>query len=465
MHDAVAAMALAALRSVTMATSLTGSRPLPFHRRLARFYWFGWTFLSIYVGYKRIQRNKRLTPEERNRRYAEQHRRSAERIYRLATRMQGLLIKTCQFISSRADVAPPEYVSVLGRLQDRVPPRPYAVIARHVERELGAPPDVIFAEFEREPIAAASLAQVHRAVTHGGRRVAVKVQYPGIARVVETDLRNLSILVWVLARIEPNFDFRVLLDEVKRYIPRELDFELEGHSAERIAREMAHRKNFRVPEIVWEHTSRRVLTMEYIDGIKISDVQALAEAGIDANTVAQIMMEAYCEQILVNGFFHADPHPGNLLVLPGPVVVFLDFGLTKELPEDFRVNYARLTLAILSQDDRAMVEAFRALGFRTRSDNPDTLVALGRAFFESAGPEQRPYVDADVMPEVNERMARMLSENPVTHVPPDVLLIFRVLGLMSGLQKRLDSSVNMADTITPYATREAAGAGGTAAGA
>lgn len=446
-----------------MATSLTGSRPLPLRRRLARFFWFGWTFVSIYVGYKRIQRNRKLSPEERQRRYAEQHRRSAERVYRLATRMQGLLIKTCQFISSRADVAPPEYVAVLSRLQDRVPPRPYDVISRQIQRELGAPPDAIFAQFEPEPIAAASLAQVHRATTNDGRAVAVKVQYPGIARVVETDLRNLSILVWVLARIEPNFDFRVLLDEVKRYVPRELDFELEGRSAERIAREMAHRKNFRVPVIVWEHTSRRVLTMEYIDGIKISDIDALVAAGIDANEVAQIMMEAYCEQILVNGFFHADPHPGNLLVLPGPIVVFLDFGLCKELPEDFRVNYARLTLAILSQDDHAIVDAFRALGFRTRSDDPDTLVALGRGFFESAGPEQRPYVDAEVMPQVNERMARMLSENPVTQIPPDVLLIFRVLGLMSGLQKRLDSRVNMADTITPYATREA-GRNGAAAG-
>lgn len=456
-------MAVAAIPLGVMATSLTGSKPLPVHRRLARFFWFGWTFVSIYVGYKRIQRDKRLTPEERRRRYSEQHRRSAEQIYGLATRMQGLLIKTCQFISSRADVAPPEYVAVLSRLQDRVPPRPYEVVARHIERELGAPPDEIFTEFERVPIAAASLAQVHRAVTKAGRPVAVKVQYPGIARVVETDLRNLSILVWVLARIEPAFDFRVLLDEVKRYVPRELDFELEGRSAERIAREMAHRKNFRVPEIVWEHTSRRVLTMEYIDGIKISDVDALAAAGIDANEVAKIMMEAYCEQILVNGFFHADPHPGNLLVLPGPVVVFVDFGLSKELPEDFRVNYAKLTLAVLSQDDHAMVEAFRALGFRTRSDNPETLLALGRGFFESAGPEQRPYVDAEVMPEVNERMARMLSENPVTQIPPDVLLIFRVLGLMSGLQKRLDSRVNMADTITPYASREVAGAGGAAA--
>lgn len=429
-------------------------RPLPLHRRIFRFLLVGWNFLVIYLSYKRVQRSS-LTGPERDAAYSEVHRKSAERIYRLAARMEGLLIKTCQFISSRADVAPPEYVAVLGRLQDRVPPRPFAEIEAQVERELGARPDELFAEFARRPVASASLAQVHRARTKDGRDVAVKVQYPGIERVVETDLRNLSILVRLLARLEPNFDFRVLMDEVRKYTPRELDFVREGHNAERIARDLAHRSDVAVPTVLWEYTARRVLTTEFIEGTKISDIPALLERGIDPNQVALIMTEAYCEQILVHGFFHADPHPGNLLVLPGPVVVFIDFGLCKDLPEDFRVNYARLTVAIMQQDDAAMARAFRALGFETKSQDPGSLIALGHAFFDSIGPEQRPYVDADVMPEVNERLARILNQNPVQRIPPDILMIFRVLGLMSGLQRRLDSRVNMFDTIGPYARREA----------
>lgn len=439
-----------------MPSSVTGVRPLPAHRRLRRFVLVGWNFVIIYLSYKRIQRNKKLTPAERELRYSAAHRKNAERIYKVATRMEGLLIKTCQFISSRADVAPPEYVSILSRLQDQVPSRPFTQVEAQVRRELGAHPDELFDSFSRQPIASASLAQVHRARTKGGRDVAVKVQYPGIERVVETDLRNLSILVRLLARIERNFDFRVLMDEVRKYVPRELDFVLEGHSAERVAADLAHRPDIRVPEVVWDHTARRVLTLEYIDGIKISDIPALQAAGIDPNQVALIMTEAYCEQILVHGFFHADPHPGNLLVQPGPVVVFLDFGLSKELPEEFRVNYARLTMSIFTQDDGAMVEAFRRLGFRTKTDNPESLVALGRSFFESGGPDAKPYVDVDVMPEVNERLARVLQSNPVTQIPPDILLIFRVLGLMSGLQKRLDSRVNMFETIAPYAKAQAA---------
>lgn len=443
-----------------MTGSYTGSDPLPLHRRLFRFVLVAWNFIVIYVQYKWVQRKTGLDAVERRRAYAKVHERSAERVYRLAARMEGLLIKTCQFISSRADVAPPEYVHVLSRLQDRVPPRSFAEVEAAIERELGRRPDEIFRDFERQPVASASLAQVHRATAPDGRSVAVKVQYPEIARVVETDLRNMSLLVKLLARIEPDFDFRVLMDEVCKYTPRELDFVLEGESSERIARDLAHRGDVHIPPVLWEHTARRVLTTEFVDGTKISDIPRLLEQGIDPNQVALIMTEAYCEQILVHGFFHADPHPGNLLVLPGPTVVFIDFGLCKDLPKDFRVNYARLTVAIMQQDDAGMVEAFRQLGFETKRNDPESLVALGRSFFESAGPDGRPYVDQDVMPEVNERLSRVLEQNPVTRIPPDILMIFRVLGLMSGLQKRLDSRVNMFDTIAPYAEREAAGMAG-----
>jgi len=313
----------------------------------------------------------------------------------------------------------------------------------------------MFATFSRKPIASASLAQVHRATTKDGRDAAVKVQYPGIDRILETDLRNIAILVKVLARIERNFDFRILVNELQESMPRELDFELEGRSSERVAKDLAHRPDVRVPDVYWETTSRRILTTEFIDATKISDIPALEAQGIDPNQVAQIMTEAYCEQILVHGYFHADPHPGNLFVLPGPVVVFLDFGLSKELPEEFRLNYAKLIMALIKQDDAEMVAAFRTIGFKTKSEDPESLVALGKSFFDYGGVENKPYVDTDVMPEVNERMSRILKANPVTEIPGDILLIFRVLGLMSGLQKRLDSNVDVMQTVSPYAEEQA----------
>jgi len=424
---------------------------LPLPQRLYRFLVVGWTFAAVYLSYKIIQKTPRLSPRERERRLSAAHARNARRIYRAAIRLNGLLIKVCQFISSRADVAPPEYVAILGKLQDQVPPRPFDDMAAIIESELGSHPDTLFPRFEREPIAAASLAQVHRARTGDGRTVAVKVQYPGIDRVVAADLSNLSLLVRLLARIERDFDYRTLMEEVRRYAPLELDFIHEGRASERIARELGHRDDVRIPTVDWDLSSLRVLTLEYIDGLKISDVPAMVEAGIDPGRVAQTMTEAYCEQILVHGFFHADPHPGNLMVLPGPTVVFVDFGLVKELPARFRHDYARLTAATLRGDDEEMVAAFRDLGFRTKSDDPESLRVLGRSFWEATGPDAKPYVDPDVIPELNERIARSLKDNPVTEIPPDFLLIFRVLGLMSGLQKRLESNVDMMQTIRPYA--------------
>jgi aarF domain-containing kinase len=222
-----------------------------------------------------------------------------------------------------------------------------------------------------------------------------------------------------------------------------------------VARDLAHRADIKIPRVYWETTRRRILTTEFIGATKISDIPALEAQGIDANRVALIMTEAYCEQILVHGYFHADPHPGNLLVLPGPVVVFIDFGLSKELPEEFRRNYARLIMALISRENDAMVAAFRAIGFKTKSEDPDSLIALGQSFFEYGGSDNKPYVDQDVMPEVNERLSRILQANPVTEIPGDILLIFRVLGLMSGLQKRLDSRVDVVETITPYAEEQA----------
>jgi aarF domain-containing kinase len=438
-----------------MARSLTGTKPLPPHQRVKRFLDVGWTFLSIYITYKRIQRDKKLTPAQREKRLSRAHTKNAERIYGLATRLEGMLIKTCQFISSRADVAPTEYIAVLSRLQDSVPAKPFSQVEAVFQREFHQHPDELFDGFTRAPIASASLAQVHRARTKDGHDVAVKVQYPGIDRILETDLRNIAILVRILARIEKNFDFRVLMNELNKDMPRELDFELEGRSSERVARDLAHRTDIRIPDVHWDLTRRRILTTEFIEATKISDIEALQAEGIDPNQVALIMTEAYCEQILVHGFFHADPHPGNLFVLPGPVVVFLDFGLSKELPESFRLNYAKLIMALISQDENDMVEAFRAIGFKTKSEDPDSLVALGKSFFDYGGVDNKPYVDQDVMPEVNERLSRILQANPVTEIPGDILLIFRVLGLMSGLQKRLDSRVDVVQTITPYAEEQA----------
>jgi predicted unusual protein kinase regulating ubiquinone biosynthesis (AarF/ABC1/UbiB family) len=419
-----------------------------------RFIGIAWVAAQIYAGYKSIQVWSRIAGDARKeKRYRRQDARAARLMYRTAVRMQGMLIKSCQFVATRADVLPEAWVSTLSSLHDRVPPRPFAVIRERVERELGRPLEAVFAEFDPSPIAAASLAQVHRARLHDGRRCAVKVQYPGIEGIVRADLHNLAFILRVLAWLEPDFDFRVLTREALKYIPMELDFEHEADNCETLARNLAARDDVVVPRVYREFTTRRVMVMELVEGVKITDVDGLERAGIDKHEVAQKLMEVFCEQVLRDGFFHADPHPGNLMVQPGPRLVLLDFGLAKDFPPRFRDGIVRLTFSILTSDEEGIARAFEQLGFRTRDGSPQTLVTLASVMLGNTIKRGKAYADKQLIAEFSQELPRALRSNPIIEVPGDVLLVTRVMGLLSGLGKTLDSRVDLFATIMPYAAR------------
>lgn len=420
--------------------------------RLGRFLLVAQMVARIYGGYKLIQLYGRFVSRKgQNERYVRHHRRSAELIYRTALRLEGWLVKACQFIGARADILPPEYVAVLSRLHDRVPPRPFAVMRQHIEAELGKPLAEVFSAFTIEPIAAASLAQVYQATTRDGRQVAVKVQYPDIAALVDLDLWNISFFVEWLARLEPRYDFRFILHELRRYIPLELDFIHEGHSAEAVGRNFAARgTDVIVPRIYWEYSTPRLLVMEFMDGIKVTEVEALRQAGIDTRAVAQKLTEAYLQQILLDGLFHADPHPGNLLVRPGPRLVFLDFGLTKDLPPEFPAEMARLTTAIVLQDADEIVASFRRLGFVTKNGGAESLLVLGEALLGHSVKENKAYADPGMVERFNDEISQAMRNDPIVAAPGDLVLVGRVMGLLSGLGKQLGSEVNLFATLMPY---------------
>jgi predicted unusual protein kinase regulating ubiquinone biosynthesis (AarF/ABC1/UbiB family) len=358
----------------------------------------------------------------------------------------------CQFLGSRADILPDEYIEVLSRLQDKVPPRPLATLIPHVEAELGGRTiDEVFAHFEPLPVASASLAQVHRARLHDGREVAVKIQYPDIAHVIGDDIQNFAVLVRILARLEPRFDFRVLVDEVTQLVPLELDFLHEAANAERMAACLAAHEDVMVPTVVRELTARRLLVTEFAtDAVRCTDLDGLARLGVDPRDVARRLSELFAEMILVHGFFHGDPHPGNILVQRGGRIVLLDFGLAKSLPDDFRENVVRLTMAIMGGDKAEIAAAFRALGFRTRRDSDESLAILGEAFLGFALRNGRAYADADVLAQFNDAVPRAMKDNPLEKVPGDILLVGRVMGLLSGVGKQLGSEVDPAALLMPF---------------
>jgi aarF domain-containing kinase len=402
----------------------------------------------VFIGYKLISfREKRKGTAWGEPRREQHHRWSATKLYETAVKNQGLLIKTGQFLGTRPDVLPDAYVDVLSGLQDEVPPESFENVRAHIERELGRPLHEIFAEFDEQPVASASLAQVHRAVLKDGRVCAVKVQYPGIEHIVHIDLANMSFFISVLNRLDRSMDYRFVAEEMRKHIPMELDFINEGHNAERIAADFAGVDDVVVPKIYWEYTSRRVLTMEYIDGVKITDAEGMRRIGVDQWEVAKILVFAFAEMIVKHGFFHADPHPGNLMVLPGPRLVLIDFGQAKDLGPAFQEVLVRFTRTLLSNDNAAMGEAFRELGFRTKKDDAEGYQQLGDAYVGRVAKQMQDtgagWAEGEVFQESYEDAVGILKKNPLTAMPPELLLIGRVFGLLNGLSKTLQARTNM----------------------
>ena len=412
------------------------------------------TFGRVYLGLKAQQLvERRLGPPDMAERWSRFHRESAESIHRTALALHGLILKGCQFLGARADVLPREYVEVLSQLQDRVPPRPFPEVRRRVQAELGAPLEELFESFSPVPIAAASLAQVHEARLPDGRRVAVKVQYPEIAAQVHDDLANLRALFRAVGVLEQEVDLMPLLEELGTHLPLELDFVNEARNAEQVAKRLAHRGDVVVPEIVWEHTTTRVLVMEFVEGIKIDDVAALRRAGVDPEAVTSLLIEVFAEQILGHGFFHADPHPGNVRVQPdGPRLVLLDFGLAKELPLRFREGVVGFAGALLTGDAAGMAGALSDLGFETRHGDPRSLRAVAEAVVGVARElRERGALEPEFIAQLRAEVLESVRRDPLVRLPHHLVLVGRVLGLLSGVTRSLGADVNLLGALAPHA--------------
>ena len=429
-------------------TTVTASERIFRARRIST------TFGRVYLGAKANQFiARRLKPPDMDARWSEFHRSSARSILELALQLRGLILKGCQFMGARADVLPPEYVQVLEKLQDRVPAKSFRIVHDTVSTELGRPLEEVFAEFDPAPIAAASLAQVHEARLHDGRRVAVKVQYPDIGDQVRGDLANLRMLFRALGYLEPDFDILPIVDELGSQIPRELDFENEGRNAEAIAELLAHRADVATPTIVWEHTRRRVLVMEFLDGIKITDEAGLRAAGVDPAWAARTLVDVFAEQILSHGHFHADPHPGNLLIDPrGPRLLLLDFGLTKELPDTFRQGVLGFVAALMRGEIDEMGDALADLGFEVRDGSTEALRDVA-ALILRIGQETREHgsLDPESLARVREEIPRRVRENPIVRIPHHLVLLGRTIGLLSGVSRSLGATVDLFQVAVPYA--------------
>ncbi len=430
--------------------------PVPQLRDLGvvRLGYAGGVAARILLGYKALQARKpRMSEEAYERRLRKQHLRSARRIYRATLRLQGLMIKIGQTLGSRGDLLPAEYIEVLSRLQDQVPPRPWKIMQPHIEKELGARIEDVFAAFDRRPVAAASLAQVYRARLNDGRDVAVKVVYPRIGRLVYTDLSILKAVLWLEARFY-SIPIEPIYHELATNIPYEVDMHHEAQNMEAIAAQLAHRPNVVIPQVIHEWTRKRALVMERIDGIKITDFAAIREARIDLQNVIQLVGEVYMEQMLTHGHFHADPHPGNIFALPGNRIALLDFGLVKRFSPEFHLAYRALAKSIFGHDDETLVDTLKGAGFTYKYENDqERAVAVGEMVRAFSSPDV--YKDRSVIDRVNSRMLEIDKRNPMTDMPGEIALAMRTMGLFLALIFTAGVDVDFPEIVLRYADEPA----------
>ena len=416
--------------------------------RVFRFTYAAATATRILSGYKMLSlRKNRMSPEQYEKRLRDHHRRSAERIFKGVISLRGLMIKIGQTIGSRPDVFPEEYASILSRLQDQVPPHPWKEMKPHLERELGGPIESFFSEFDPKPVAAASLAQVYKAKLKDGRQVAVKVVYPNSPRLVKTDLRILRGLIWLESRVS-HYPLEPVYQELAANVPLEVDMIHEAEAMRAIAATLSHRDDVVIPGVIGEHTTKRILTMEYIDGIKITNIEGLHAAGIDTQVLFTLLVEVYMEQIMRHGHFHADPHPGNIFGLPGNRLGLLDFGLTKKITDDFREAFKLTTRSMFTGDNEGLIRGLKAQGLKLKNEGDDaSFIASGDFFRSMSDPET--YKDKEIVQAVNEAWADAFKKNPLIDMPGDMTLAMRVFFLLFGLGATVGGNLDLQENSIP----------------
>jgi predicted unusual protein kinase regulating ubiquinone biosynthesis (AarF/ABC1/UbiB family) len=417
-----------------------------------------------------------------NRTRTERYRHIASQFRALAIRMGGVMIKVGQFLSTRLDVLPPEITEELAGLQDEVPPEKIEVLKELAAKELNLPLEENFSSFDETPLAAASFGQVHRARLApadaelvGFEKVVIKIQRPYIEDLVAVDLSALRVVGSWLQRYRPISDranVPALVEELATGVLEEVDYLAEGRNAETFASNFKDDPRVDVPRVVWECTTRRVLVLEDVFAIKITDYDALTAAGIDRGEVASRLIENYVKQIFEDGFFHADPHPGNLFITPlakeqtddktAWKLTFVDFGMVGRMPKNLKTGLREVLISIGLRDSARLVRAYQSLGVLLPKANLTQIENASRQVFDRFGGmamSELRNIKHDEMVTFAMQFRELLFEMPF-QLPENLLYLGRTIGILSGLCTGLQPDFNVWTEITPFAAKLAAEEGG-----
>ncbi|WP_094560896.1 AarF/ABC1/UbiB kinase family protein [Synechococcus sp. 8F6] len=385
-----------------------------------------------------------VTLERRQRR----QRRRARWLTQEFLALGSAFIKLGQLLSARPDVMPAELVEELATLQDRVPAFPFTVVQDLLEQELGERCAEII-DLEAEPLGSASLAQVHRASLRSGRQVVLKVQRPGLERTFRLDLEVLQQVAAAVQR-HPRWgrgrDWIGIAQECRRVLLRELDFRLEAEHAARFRQQFLDDPGIRIPAVVWELSTRRVLCLDYVPGIKITDRQALLEAGIVPAAVAEKGAASYLQQLVRFGFFHADPHPGNLAVAPDGALIYYDFGMMGQLSGQLRGRLGTMVRAAAARDASGLVAELQQAGVIAPGVDPGPVRRLVRVMLEEA---LTPPFSANVLERLSGDLYDLVYGQPF-RLPPELIFVMRALSTFEGVGRSLDSGFSLVAIARPY---------------
>ncbi len=393
------------------------------------------------------------------------HAKNASRVLRTIVDLQGLFIKVGQLLSVMANFLPAPFRDGLAGLQDRVPPRPTDEIRQRIVHELGRPVSELFAEFDDEPLASASLGQVHEAHLADGTHVAVKVQHVDIDEVVRLDLKTIRRIMSIVSMFIPAKNLDVYYRQIKAMIEEELDFEREARNIERIMKNFVEDPRVVFPKPVEGLCTKRVMTTTFVNGVKINDTKRLDEAGIDRSALAKKVVEVFCQMVFVDGVYHADPHPGNVLVGPGGELVLLDFGAVAELSSEMKEGIPEFLEGVIRRDTDRLIRSLKKMGFIARTGSEDVservVEFFHQRFQEDIKLESFNLKDIKLDPQRGlenimslRRMNIGLAElSQAFHVPRDWVYLERTVLLLTGVCTTLDPDMNPVATIRPYLER------------
>jgi len=432
----VNARSLRRVRQVVRVLIGYGFESLIEHLHFTRFMTFGTRFLGRSGG-----ELARLSPAER---------------MRLALEELGpTFIKLGQLLSTRPDIIPKNYLEEFSKLQDQVPGFSFSLVRARIREELGGEIEELFASFAEVPIAAASIAQVHGAILNSGEEVVVKIRRPGIVEEVETDIEVLMGLALLAKRHFPenrSFDPVELVKEFAKSIRRELEFPREGRTIERISAYFVGDPTLCFPRVYWERTSSGILTLECIHGIKVSDIPALEQAGLDRKLIARRGSEFFLRQVLEHGYFHGDPHPGNVFILPGNVICLLDYGMMGRLDSSSRKFFSDFLLSVISKKPDGIISLLLYSG-----DITDTLDsrALRRDLSDFIDDfYELPFAEVSVGKILGDLIELIAAYR--IHFRPDFMMLAKALVTVEGMGRMLDPEFDMVERIRPFVEKAAA---------